>query len=188
MYINEVIPLANLPRSQAQILSYFSSQKLDWGSLVVIPLAKKTTNGIVISSKTIESKINIKKSGFSLKPIKETISIGPIITKNQYLLVQWLAQYYHLSLTGLFRLALADAKFFKKMTALNSLDVNSAKALTENLHLFQDDFSFLKQKIKEAVKNNRQIFILFPNQIKLEIYKERLSELNEEVIVFVINT
>lgn len=184
MYINEVIPLANLPRSQAQILSYFSFQKLTWGSLVAIPLAKKTANGIVISSKAIESKINIKKSGFSLKPLKETINIGPIITKNQYLLVQWLAQYYYLPITGLFRLTLPAVKLFKKIAPFQSYTNALKKNHNQNMHLFQDDFYFLKQKINEVVKNNRQTFILFPNQIKLEVYKERLSELSEEIIVF----
>ncbi|MDP2855513.1 MAG: primosomal protein N' [bacterium] len=184
MYINEVIPLANLPRSQAQILSYFSSQKLNWGSLVAIPLAKRTTNGIIVSSKAIESKINIKKSGFALKPLKETVNIGPVITKNQYLLIEWLVQYYYLPITGLFRVALPDGKFFKKMAPLKFSANDHAEVYNENTHLFQDDFSFLKQKIKEAIKNNRQTFILFPNQIKLEIYKERLSELSEEIIVF----
>lgn len=184
MYINEVIPLINLPRLQPQVLSYFSSQKLTWGSLVAIPLAKKTAKGVVISSKAIESKINIKKSGFSLKPLKETVNLGPIITKNQYLLMNWLAQYYNLPLTGLFRLALTEERFLTKMAALNSLEVSSAKISDKNTHLFQDDFSFLKKRIEEAIQNDRQVFILFPNQIKLEVYKEKLSEFKEEIIVF----
>lgn len=184
MYINEVIPLTNLPRSQPQILSYFSSQRLTWGSLVAIPLAKKMANGMVISSKAIESKINIKKSNFSLKPLKETVNLGPIVTKNQYLLLEWLAQYYYLPLTGLFRSALADLRFLKEMPALKFSALALPEPHKEKTYLFQDDFSFLKQKIKKAIESNRQVFILLPNQIKLEIYKERLSELNEEIIVF----
>jgi len=184
MYINEVIPLANLPRLQPQVLSYFSSQRLTWGSLVAIPLAKKTAKGVVISSKAIESKISIKKSGFSLKPLKETINLGPVITKNQYFLLNWLAQYYNLPLTGLFRLALTEAKFLTKMAAFNSPEVNPTKISDKNTHLFQDDFSFLKKRIKEVIRNDRQVFILFPNQIKLEVYKEKLLEFKEEIIVF----
>lgn len=184
MYINEIIPLTGLPRSQSQILSYFSSQKLNWGSLVTIPLARKTANGIVISSKIIESKINIKKFGFSLKPIKEIINDGPVITKNQYLLAEWLAQYYYLPLSGLFRLVLPDKKFLKKIASLISFANSAPATINKNIHLFQDDIPFLKQKIKERIKNNQQVFLLFPNQVKLETYQEWLSEFGEEIVVF----
>ncbi len=184
MYLNEIIPLTGLPRSQPQILTYFSSQELTWGSLVAVPLSRKITDGIVVSSKIIESKINIKKSGFSLKPIKEVVNVGPVLTQNQYSLIEWLAQYYYLPLTGLLRLALPDKKFLKKMASPAFSSAAASKTACKNIHLFQDDFSFLKQKMKENIKNNRQILILFPNQIKLEIYKERLAEFNEETIIF----
>jgi primosomal protein N' (replication factor Y) len=184
MYIHKVIPLVYLPRSQSQILSYFSSRELPWGALVSIPLAKKTASGIVISSKPIESKISIKKADFALKSLKDVINKGPVLTPNQFSLVEWLAEYYYSPLSALLKLALPNVAFLKKTASLNHPLLNAKETNRENIYVFHDDFNFLKKKIKEILQDGRQVFMLFPNQIKLETYKQQLSEFSEDTIVF----
>jgi len=184
MYIHKVIPLVYLPRSQSQILSYYSSQEIPWGALVSIPLAKKTASGIVIASKPVESKISIKKADFALKSLKSLINKGPVLTSNQFNLVEWLAEYYYSPLSALLKLALPNADFLKKTAPLNHPSLNVKKTNRENIYVFGDDFNFLKKKIKETLRGGRQVFMLFPNQIKLEIYKQELAEFCEDIIVF----
>jgi len=184
MYIHKVIPLVYLPRSQPQILSYFSSRELPWGALVSIPLAQKTASGIIISSKPIESKISIKKADFALKSLKNVINKGPVLTPNQFSLVEWLAEYYYSPLSALLKLAIPNVAFLKKITFLNHFPLNAKETNRENIYVFHDDFNFFKKKIKEVLQDGRQVFMLFPNQIKLETYKQQLAEFSKDTIVF----
>lgn len=183
MYINEVIPLTSLPRSQPQTLSYFSSEKLPWGALVSIPLAKKSASGIIINSYLIESKISIKKAGFKLKPITKILSSDRVLTDKQLELIKWLAEYYFLPLSGLLRIALPNQRVLNKMN-LAEFSYSFSQRVEKDNYLFSDDFIFLRQKIKESIGNNRQVLIIAPNHIKLEIYKHQLAEFGEEVVVF----
>lgn len=184
MYVIEVVPLLNLPRFQPQILSYFSSRNLNFGSLVEISLGKRSGQGLVIKSRPIESKIHIKKADFSLKPITRVINTNSALTFGQWDLIKWLSDYYFLSLSGLLKNALANPRLLTRLSLCAGNTDTFKDNKLENYYLFHDDFSFLKEKIKQTISHNKQILIIVPNQIKLEIYQENLKEFEKELVVF----
>jgi len=102
MYILDIIPATKIPHSEQQIFSYFSSQKLLPGALVLVPLGKRKELGVVFDTQPIDDlKMEIKKADFKLRNICQVISSRPFLTKKQILLALWLGQYYFCS-PGLF--------------------------------------------------------------------------------------
>ncbi len=95
MHVIETVPLIKLPSQNPQILSYFSARDLPAGSLVCVPLGRRSEKAIVIETHEVKNhKIEIKEAGFELKPIKKILSSSPLLTANQIKLALWLAQYY----------------------------------------------------------------------------------------------
>lgn len=183
MYLNEVIPLLNLPRSQPQILSYFSAEKHNFGILVNIQVGRAKTLGLIINSQLIADKISIKKAGFNFKPLGTIANNCQIITNKQWELIKWLAEYYFLPLAGLLKIALPNKLVLKKINAENNYDTNSKK-INDNQFLIGDRYNFIKKAIVECLKNGRQALLIFPNQVKLGIYWEKLKALENNMIVF----
>ena len=98
MYITNVAPLTKIPRSFPQTLSYFTSQKLERGSLVLVPLQKKNIEAIVLSQKNVKDvKQEIKKADFKLKPILKIIEKQPVLDECQLQLAKWISNYYFAS-------------------------------------------------------------------------------------------
>lgn len=183
MYLNEVVPLLNLPRSQPQILSYFSTEKYDPGILANIQVGKAKTLGLIISSQLIADKINIKKAGFNFKPLGTIANVHQIITAKQLELIKWLAEYYFLPLSGLLKIALPNKLVLKKIN-LNDEQTVISKKISDNQFLFNDDYDFIKKAIFECLKNEKQVLLMFPNQVKLEIYWEKFKDFEKEVVIF----
>lgn len=183
MNILEVIPLLNLPKSQPQKFTYFSSQALKFGALVEVSVGRKNIEALVINSKPLNNKIEIKNLGYSLKPIKKILNNEVILTKEQWLLIQWLAEYYYLSLSGLLRFALPNKNLLRRLNfSINSNE--GKKELAKNYYLVNENLEILKQKIRECLHGGRQVFILVPNYIRLEIYLEKLKEFSDDLIIF----
>jgi len=98
MYLLDIIPLAKIPHTLPQILSYFSGQKLPAGALVQIPLGRRKESGIVIGARNIaDSKMEIKNADFELRNISKIISAEPVLTAKQIELAMFLGQYYFCS-------------------------------------------------------------------------------------------
>ena len=97
MKIIEVIPLTKIPLPNTQILTYFTNKvNINWGSLVMAPLGKRKVPAIVINSRPLEDeKMNIRKAGFQLSPIKEVLSAKPVISPKQLELAFWMHEYYY---------------------------------------------------------------------------------------------
>lgn len=69
MYIIEVTPFSKSIKNDC--LSYFSSTKIEPGSIVSVPLRSKTLKGLVVGVKNLKDmKSEVRKSGFALKKIK----------------------------------------------------------------------------------------------------------------------
>lgn len=183
MYLNTVVPLLNLPRSQPQSLSYFSVEKYDFGTLANIQVGRAKVLGLIIDSQPIINKISIKKAAFNFKPLEVAVGNHRIVTTEQWELIKWLADYYFLSLSGLLKIALPNKSILKKINVDNSQTINSQKN-SDNQFIFGDDFSFIKKEISGYLKKDKQILLVFPNQIKLEIYQNELSEFENDMVVF----
>jgi primosomal protein N' (replication factor Y) len=183
MYLNEVIPLLNLPRSQPQILSYFSTEKHNFGTLANIQVGKAKTFGLIINSQLIADKISIKKAGFNFKPLGTIANTHQIITMEQWELIKWLAEYYFLPLAGLLKIALPNKIVLKKIGVENNESIISKK-VKNNQFILGDDYIFIKKVITECLKNKKQVLLVFPNQVKLEIYQDKFKDLEKEMIIF----
>lgn len=182
MFLYKILPLTYLPSSHPQILDYFSSQKINWGSLVTIPLGKKLINGLVLEFQILPPKIQIKKADFLLKPIKKIIINRPILTEKQWQLINWLTEYYFLPLSGLTRLAL-PLSIIKKLSQ-EILPASSTIIPRENFYLFHEDFDFLISKINFFLAHHQQILFIFPNQIQLENYFRKLKIFEKEIVIY----
>ena len=68
MYIVEVTPFSKSVRSSS--LSYFSSRKIELGSIATVPLRSKTTKGLVIGIENVTNlKSELRSSNYALKKI-----------------------------------------------------------------------------------------------------------------------
>lgn len=184
MFLYKILPLTYLPSQHSQLLSYFSSQEINWGALVTIPLGKKLTPGIIIEAQPLPSKLQIKKSTFLLKPIKKVLINQAVLTKKQWELIKWLADFYYNSLAGLARLALPFSLLKNLKEGLFFSESSSFSSKPENFYLFEEDLDFLITKIKETLAKNQQIVFIFPQQLFLEAYLEKLKIFEKELIVF----
>ncbi len=102
MRLIEVIPLSKIPMALPQVLSYFTNHDLRSGALVLAPLGKRQQEAIVVETHEINDfKMEIKKAGYELRPIKQILSGGSVLTSQQIELALWLGQYYFCS-PGLF--------------------------------------------------------------------------------------
>ncbi|MCD6086128.1 hypothetical protein J7J37_01040, partial [bacterium] len=93
-----------MPKESPQVLSYFASKKIPRGSLVLVPFKKKEIKGIVLESQEIEKvKGAIKKSAFSLKPVKKVILEEIFFPDYFFDLAKWLSAFYLSPLTLSFK-------------------------------------------------------------------------------------
>lgn len=78
MYVIEIIPIGR--GTQLTSLSYFSQKHYPYGSIVHIPLRKKTTPGIVVGHQEVSTmKTALRSATFSLRrlPQQEAVSVLP---------------------------------------------------------------------------------------------------------------
>jgi primosomal protein N' len=86
------------------------------------------------------------------------------------------------------RLDKLDTKYIDELNIKNNEKLKTEKKenilskRNNNLYIFENNFDFLKKEIRENISKNKQIFLLFPNRIKLEEYREKLNEF--DLIVF----
>lgn len=84
MYFYEVVP-AKIFRANSDILTYSSTQPLTIGTIVIIPLGKKTVPGLVVKK--------VQQPAFPTKPIEKPLYDTPLpshLLKSLF----WLSEYY----------------------------------------------------------------------------------------------
>ena len=95
MFILDVIPTIRIPKTDIQILSYFSKEPLPAGALARVPLGSRKINALVVDSHDLEKqRIQIKQSRFQTKNISAVISKEPVLNITQLQLLKYLADYY----------------------------------------------------------------------------------------------
>lgn len=99
MYIYEVVPLANIPRPNPQVLSYYYPQKAERFSLVAVPIGRKLYQGLVTGTREVKDiKITLRKGNFQLKKAVRILHPLPVIHEWQFRLAEWMSEYYWASL------------------------------------------------------------------------------------------
>ena len=115
MYIYSVIPLTNIPRPHIQKPSYFSSEKLEVGQLIEVPLASRLVPAIVAKRMNAQSRKQLlKRSPYVLKNVKRVLVDRPIFSRDFLKLAEDLADYYFVSVGLMLKRMLPP--FFSKPT------------------------------------------------------------------------
>ena len=181
MFLHDVLPITYLPPSQNKILSYFSSQKIEPLRLVSVSLGRRKTEGIVLENKPIKSKMEMRKSLFQIKPIDKVLNNNQIISQQQLELFRWVSFYYFNCLPSLIKNSLPPPNVLKKLDIKEAILNREAKK--DVLFLYGDNFDFIKKWVNQTIAKNQQVLFLFPNQIKLEYYLQKLSSLQDLISV-----
>ncbi|HAV11377.1 MAG TPA: primosomal protein N' [Candidatus Moranbacteria bacterium] len=88
-FIIDVIPLARLPLSRSQFFSYVYDKEIPAGSLVSIPLFRRTIQGIVLGSRSDFERLG----NFKLKNVF-SVQAENFLTEKQLELAQFISDYY----------------------------------------------------------------------------------------------
>jgi len=174
-YIIDVVPLTRISLSGSQSFSYLSSEKIDSGSLVSVPLFRRTVEGVVIGNQLDFPRIgNIK-----LKKVVEVIEKN-FLDEKQIALAKFISEYYFSSLGTVLKL------FVPKRTK-----TRNSKISKQDSKLEQKKITLTPEQSKAVdeiiLKNNRQSsivnrkFLLFgpPGSGKTEIYIHSILEIRK---------
>ncbi|NTW27285.1 MAG: primosomal protein N' [Candidatus Moranbacteria bacterium] len=88
-FIVDVAPIARLPLSKQQFYSYLSETQLPQGTMVMIPLFNRETEGIVLACKPETEKVG----DYKLKSVTKVLALN-FLNAKQLLLAQQLSEYY----------------------------------------------------------------------------------------------
>lgn len=178
MKILDVIPIAKgIPQEK---LSYFTSKYVSVGALVSVPVRKKNISAIVSAvSDAKESKISLKGSDFSIKPIKSVISAN-FITPEFLEACKEIAEYY-LSTPG------SIIKDFVPQAILEGGSGSGAPIIAEQktnnsrheILIIQfpteERIQHYKSVIREELAKNKSVFLCLPVVADMEKIALELS-------------
>ena len=189
MYIAKVAPISKIPRSSRQIFSYFTSQKLKEGSLVLVPFGKKEIPAIVFSQKkAYELKQEIKNADFQLRPISKIIEKNPVLCKNQLSLAKWISYYYISSIGKTLSLFLPkhllkkiENKKIKNYFIKTEKFPKKKSNKNKKPKLIISSSGELPQKdIKNALSKKSQILFLIPEKSKKN-WEKKLKKFSSKI-------
>lgn len=184
MYIIDTVPITKTPFLPSQTLSYFTSQPLKEGSLVLVPLKKRETLAIVLSRKEArKTKMEIKKAEFALKPILKVIEKKAILSPLQIKLAKWISNYYWSPLGKTIFLFLPNfflnkiVKAGKKQDFSRKLALNKKNQKKRQKTLYIAPSGFLPRKeIKETIEKNQQVLFLIPEKQTKNFWQEKIEQ------------
>lgn len=179
MNIVTVIPLAQ--GVYKEDLSYFTARDIAPGTIVSVPLRKKTVDALVTSVRHLaDTKSEIKTSAFTLRKI-ETIK-GPMPFYSEFWRASQDAKTYFLGTSGATLYGLIPDLFLDEHA---SLPVPSPRAettgpkITQEKLAFQmplvDRLGFYKTHIREAFAKKQSVFFCLPTMREAETFYESLQ-------------
>ncbi len=188
MYIIDLIPLAFIPRNQAQILSYFHNHILERGSVVEVEIGHRKVTGIVISSDPIKSrKLIFKKSvDFKLKNISEIIDPLPKVFDWQFYMSEAMSSHYYAPLGICLKTILPPfftKKYYKPEKETATIDpvaknVDSSFIISD----FQNSILKYEKEIKKTISAGQQVFLMVAENTVAEYLRKDLANLNPTLI------
>lgn len=96
MYVYSVIPLTKIPRPQPQIVSYFSTENLERGALVLVPLGRRFVTAVVTEKLDARSaKQTIRSSPYALKKIAKVFCATSAVPQSIIQEAVFLSQHYY---------------------------------------------------------------------------------------------
>ncbi|MGB9848154.1 MAG: replication restart helicase PriA [Minisyncoccia bacterium] len=181
MFLISAIPITYLPRSQNKILSYFSFQRINPLSLVFIPLKNRKVEALVLKCEEVKSKISIKKAEFQIKPVNKIINVNPVLTSQQWELIQLASIWYFNPLPSLLKNIVSPISLFKNIKIKEAETINNK---SQPQIIYENDFTYIKKRVSQTLQKSEQVLFLFPNQIKLEFYYQNFQEFHDQIFIF----
>jgi len=169
MKIIDVIPIAKgIPQEK---LSYFTSKDVSVGALVSVPVRKKEIPAIVSAvSDAKESKINLKSSDFSIKPIKSVISAN-LITPEFLEACQEIATYYLSALGSVIKDFVPQVILegdFKPTIHKITAQACSGREIIVIQSQYEERIHHYKSVVREELAKNKSIFLCLPTVADME--------------------
>src|SRR3990170_2166712 len=205
MFILDVIQTIRIPKTDIQILSYFSKEPLPAGALARVPLGSRKINALVVDSHDLEKqRIQIKQSRFQTKNISAVISKEPVLNTTQLQLLKYLADYYIAS-PALFVSAMLPGYLINKKTPAaiapttpspNHAEPNQSSYLTivtsedrvksaifkPTLINKRDCLKEYEKIISSRLSDGKQVLLLAPELARVEYYENYFSGYNPLIL------
>jgi len=178
MYIITVIPIKK--GYQKEYLSYFSSENIKPGSIVVIPIRLKNEDAIVVNSEeALDLKSDIKNRSYQLKKIIKVKGESPF-NKDFFTACQIMKK-YTVSSTGNIIKSLLPKIFVENISKLKKAPnnkISEEKTVHEKL-IFQankeDRLAFYRTLIRESFAKKESVFVCVPTHYDIDIFSKELS-------------
>lgn len=195
MYIVTVIPIQK--GFQNENLTYFSPSNIPLGSIVTVPIRKKTADAIVVNiENAIDLKSELKEKDYQLKKIIEIKGESPF-TKTFFTACERMRE-YTVSNTGSIIKSLLPSIFLENIQNLKkhakSIEDGSPDALAEAFRekteqeklifqaLTEDRLAFYRTLIRESFAKKESVFICVPTRYDIEIFKDALTKGIEQYV------
>lgn len=173
MYILQVVPLIKLPGQISHTLTYYTSEKLLPGSLVIVEVRTVYITAIVYFCQDLtKDRQSLRKfAEFTPKPIEKSFSTNPLLTPNQLKLAEWISGYYAHPLGNIIKWFLPKLsnkiKRYPKILDVPILDTKLGNKYIPKLILYPTP-SRLQHYHKVIKSSQNQILIITPDNISLE--------------------
>ncbi|MEK7514958.1 MAG: hypothetical protein AAB608_01075 [Patescibacteria group bacterium] len=177
MVILTVIPLTRIPIQAPETLSYFSPTPVPRGSLVKIPLARRTVNGIVLAVHTLsESRQRIRSGSFSPKKIISAYDANSLVSDGAIAMAKWVAQTACISLATACTLLFPDLSRARPRTSLlpSLPDAPKASRTKEYVTSLAEEYGVL-QHICASLPKGAQACIIVPDSEWIPAYAQALA-------------
>ena len=187
MYILQVIPLIKLPGQIGHTLTYYTSEKILSGSLVLVEVRNSYITAIVYFCQELtKDKQNIRKfSSFSPKPIEKVFSNSALLTSNQLKLAEWTSNYYAHPLGNIVKWFLPrlsnKIKRYPKILESPSPNLQLGEKYIPKIILYPLS-KRLKHYHKIINQTQGQILILTPDNISLNYLAQELQSYNPTIL------
>ncbi len=95
MFVLEVAPLTHIPRPHPQTLTYYASEALARGAIVVVRIRSRRVKAVVLATTPASSlKMALRRAAFELKPIESVYTREPLIAGTVLERALWLTRTY----------------------------------------------------------------------------------------------
>ena len=187
MYILQVVPLIKLPGQISHTLTYYSSEKILPGSLVIVEVRTVYITAIVYFCQELtKDKQNIRKfASFTPKPIEKSFSDNPLLTDNQLKLAEWMSTYYAYSLGSIIKWFLPKLsnkiKRYPKILDIPFVELKLGKKYIPKLVIYPT--SRRLQHYHNIIRTSKgQTLIITPDNISLETITKEFKLYNPTIL------
>lgn len=195
MYILQVVPLIKLPGQISHTLTYYSSEEILPGSLVIVEVRTNYITAIIYFCQELtKDRQNLRKfSSFSPKPIEKSFSNNPLLTENQIKLADWISNYYAHPLGNIIKWFLPKLsnkiKRYPKILDIPQLNEPNQNTSQYTPKLVLYDINKRIYHYHKIIKSSQgQVLILVPDSIVLNKITQVFQNYNPLLINSDLNT